>query len=210
MNADGTMARRPELLRFAKRHKLVMLSVADVIRYRLEREPLVRQVAETTSPLAGSAEFRALAYRSDVDPHTHVALIKGRPSARRPCLVRVHTACFMGDVLGAQVCDCGELLHRSLAQIAEVGEGVVVYLDKEPPSSSKLVCSRASLGSAPEDRQRDLGIGAQILRELGVGKIRLLTNSSRRITGLEGFGLSVVERLPIVGATAQVRVRRVK
>jgi 3,4-dihydroxy 2-butanone 4-phosphate synthase/GTP cyclohydrolase II len=207
MNPDGTMARRPELLRFARKHRLHLLSVADVIRYRLEREPLVRRASEAIAPLA-EGEFRAVAYRSDVDPHTHVALIRGNPNPRRPCLVRVHTACFNGDVLGARTCECGAHLHQALRQIAEAGEGVVVYLDKEPPSAGKLSCTHAAREGKAEERQRDLGVGAQILRDVGVGKLRLLTNHPRRIVGLEGFGLSVVERVPLLGS--QPRVRRVR
>jgi len=199
MNADGTMARRKELVRFAKRHNLLMLSVADVVRYRLEREPLVRRVSETAPSIEG-AQYRAVAYTSDVDAHTHVALVMGNPRPNRPTLVRVHAACFMGDVLGAQICDCGQLLRQSLRQISEAGEGVLVYLDKEPPPGGKLACTHATRTATLEDQQRELGIGAQILRDVGVGKLRLLSNSGRRISGLEGFGLHVVDRVAIAGS----------
>ena len=207
MKPDGTMARRPDLLRFAKKHRLLLLSVADIIRYRLEREPLVRRVSEAMMPLPEGV-FRSVAYSSHLDPHTHVALILGDPKPRRPCLVRVHIACFTGDVLGAATCECGALLRSALRRIASEGEGILVYLDREPASSSKLSCAHLSTGSAPSDRQRDLGIGAQILRDVGAGRLRVLTNTPRRIAGLEGFGLSVVERLPLEGTAA--RVRRVR
>jgi 3,4-dihydroxy 2-butanone 4-phosphate synthase/GTP cyclohydrolase II len=197
MNPDGSMARRPELVRFSRKHKLLMLSVADVVRYRLEREPLVQRVAEAQPALEVGADFRAIAYRSDVDAHTHVALVKGNPRPGRPTLVRVHTACFMGDVLHAQVCDCGVLLRQSLRQIAQAGEGVVVYLDKEPAPGGKLACTHATRSTNIEDHQRDLGVGAQILRDCGVGKLRLLTNSPRKLGGLEGYGLTLVERVAI-------------
>ena len=198
MNPDGTMSRRPDLLRFCKRHKLVLLSVADVVRYRLEKEPLVRRVADAPSPLAGAEGFRAIAYRSDVDSHTHVALVLGSPGpGKEATLVRVHTACFMGDVLGARVCHCGETLRHSLEQIAAAGEGVLVYLDREPKSTSKLSCTHAAEATS-EERQRDLGVGSQILRDLGIGKIKLLTNNpSRPLTGIDSFGLTISEFVAI-------------
>jgi len=207
MNADGTMARRPALVRFAKKHRLQLLSVADVVRYRLEREPLVRRVAEA-EPVIDASGFHAVAYRSDVDAHTHVALVMGAPKPSRPTLVRVHAACFMGDVLGAHVCDCGLLLRQSLRQIAEAGEGVVVYLDKEPAPGGKLSCTHATRAAKPDSQQRELGIGAQILRDLGVGKLRLMSNSPRKIAGLDGFGLHVVEQVPIHAPSAGRRTRR--
>jgi 3,4-dihydroxy 2-butanone 4-phosphate synthase/GTP cyclohydrolase II len=159
--------------------------------------------------LADAEGFRAIAYRSDVDSHTHVAMVLGRPG-KKATLVRVHTACFMGDVLGARVCKCGETLRQSLKQIAAAGEGVLVYLDREPKSTSKLSCTHEA-AATQEERQRDLGVGSQILRDLGIGKIKLLTNNpSRPLTGIDSFGLTIAEFVAIGSGAAKASAAKAK
>src|SRR5436309_2282378 len=141
MNADGTMARRPELERFAKRHKLVMLSVADLIRYRLQRDRLVRRIGSERMSHRGAGAFTAYTYQSSVDPSVHVALVKGDITGPEPVLTRVHRACLMGDALGSSVCECGQQLDQALHAIHEAGRGVIVYLRKEPSAKSALHCT---------------------------------------------------------------------
>ena len=138
MKDDGTMARRPDLLRFARKHKLTMLSVADLIRYRMERERLVRRVATEALELRGAGDFEAFAYRSDVDPLTHVALVKGDLSGPEPVLTRVHRACLVGDLFGSRACGCHAQLEESFQQIREAGRGVIVYLQKQPAPDDDL------------------------------------------------------------------------
>jgi 3,4-dihydroxy 2-butanone 4-phosphate synthase/GTP cyclohydrolase II len=208
---DGSMARLPDLKRFAKRHDLKIISVSQLIRYRTERERLVQRVATTTLPTRWG-DFSLHAYRSDIDPDEHGALVMGDITAPEPVLVRVHSQCVSGDVLGSMRCDCGEQVEMAMRQIAEEGRGVLLYMRQEgrgigfcnkikayqlqESDGLDTVEANEALGFAAD--RRDYGIGMQILVDLGLTKIRLLTNNPKKRAGLEGFGLEVVERVPIM------------
>ncbi len=209
MNEDGEMARMPELEVFARTHGLSIVSIADLIEYRLHGETLVRRVVESQLPTR-YGDFSAIAYENDVDPYTHLALIKGRLGGDKPVLVRVHSECLTGDVFGSMRCDCGNQLAGALTMIEREGRGVLLYLRQEgrgiglmnklkaynlQDDGCDTVEANKQLGFKPD--LRDYGIGAQILRDLGVRKMRLMTNNPKKIIGLEGYGLQVVERVPI-------------
>jgi 3,4-dihydroxy 2-butanone 4-phosphate synthase/GTP cyclohydrolase II len=209
MNDDGTMARVPELADYCARHELVMVTVADLIAYRRRHDKLIERVVSTHLPTA-FGEFAAVGYRSLVDDKHHVALVKGEVAGRSDVLVRVHSECLTGDVFHSLRCDCGEQLYSALAMIEGEGEGVLLYLSQEGRGIGLLNKLRAyrlqedGLDTVEANERlglpadlRDYGIGAQILADLGLSSIRILTNNPKKIKGLEGYGLSVSAQLPI-------------
>ncbi|MGZ6131861.1 MAG: 3,4-dihydroxy-2-butanone-4-phosphate synthase, partial [Myxococcaceae bacterium] len=209
MNPDGTMARRPELQRFARRHGLAMLSVADLIRYRLQNDRLVKRVAASELRRPQQGTWMAYAYQSDVDSDVHIAMVKGDIGGPVPVLTRVHRACPVGDLLGSAGCDCGSQLEQAFKAIADAGRGVLVYLHKAVRPASALACTRREAEDAGPDRDRsrlrEFGVGAQILKDLGLRRLRLLTNNPKKIVGLESYSLEVVEQIPLTRQKVQRR-----
>ncbi len=225
MKEDGQMARLADLELFSKVHGLMIVTIADIIEYRLKKDRLVHREAETTLPTKYGGEFTAIAYTNDVDFHEHLALIKGEINPDEPVLVRVHSECLTGDVFGSERCDCGEQLRGAMKMIEKEGSGVVLYMHQEGRGIGLMnkfkayelqdkgldtVEANESLGFKAD--LRDYGIGAQILLDLGIRKMRIMTNNPKKIKGLEGYGLEVVERIPIesVPHSRNLRYLRVK
>ncbi len=209
MNDDGTMARLSDLQRFAKRHKLVLVSIADLVRYRLESERLVRRVGEESLVFGRAGAFRAISYQTEGDARTHVALVKGDVRGIEPVLARVHAQCAVGDSLGSSSCGCGGQLAEALAAIGRDGRGALVYLQQEGRGGAAVLkCARVAAAEVRDDGNkstgsfRDFGIGAQILSDLGVRKLRLMTNNPKKLVGLAGYGLEVVEQVALAGEGA--------
>jgi len=211
MDEDGTMARMPSLEKFSELHNIGICTVADLVAYRTRTECFVRMAVETNIPTAFGGDFNILAFENDIDDLTHIALVKGTIDSEQPVLVRVHSECMTGDIFGSMRCDCADQLHKAMAMIEAEGTGVIIYMRQEGRGIglvNKLkayelqqnhgfdtVEANQELGF--EDDLREYGIGAQILVSLGVKKMRLLTNNPKKMVGLEGYGLSVTEQIPI-------------
>jgi 3,4-dihydroxy 2-butanone 4-phosphate synthase/GTP cyclohydrolase II len=223
MKDDGTMARMPDLQIFAEEHGLKIVTIADLIKYRLNKESLVRRIVTATIPTKYGGVFTAIAYENDVDPYHHIALVKGEIGPDDTVLVRVHSQCLTGDVFGSKRCDCEEQLHTAMAMVEKEGKGVIVYMRQEgrgiglvnklrayclQDMGKDTVEANEALGFKAD--MRDYGIGAQILADIGLHKIRLMTNNPRKIIGLEGYGIEVVERVPIETKPHQENIEYLK
>ncbi len=210
MNDDGTMARMPELEKFSEKHGIGICTIADLIKYRMLNESFVHRAAETVIPTAFAGEFKVVVYENDIDDFLHIAMIRGKIDPDKPVLVRVHSECLTGDIFRSRRCDCGEQLHKAMEMIDRADCGVFLYIRQEGRGIGLInklkayalqdqgldtVEANEELGFEPD--MRNYGIGAQILVDLGVKKMRLITNNPKKMVGLEGYGLSVVEQVPI-------------
>ena len=222
MNEDGTMSRVPELMKFAKKHDLKIITVKDLINYRLQKELLVHRMSDVHMPTSFGT-FRAIAYSNEVDRNLHIALVKGDIKPGDKVLVRVHSECLTGDVFGSRRCDCGEQLHKAMRKISQEGKGVVLYMRQEGRGiglenklksyelqDNGLDTVEANIELGFKADLRDYGIGAQMLVDLGVRDMKLITNNPKKIVGLEGYGLRVVERVPLETPPNEKNIRYLK
>jgi len=211
MDDDGTMARMPSLEEFSEEHGIGICTIAELVAYRTRNESFVHRAAETVIPTLHGGDFQMIAFENDVDSLTHIALVKGEIDPEKPVMVRVHSECMTGDIFGSMRCDCGDQLHKAMEMIAGEGTGVILYLRQEGRGIgliNKLKAYElqrckgmdtveANLSLGFKDDLRDYGIGAQMLINIGVRQMRLLTNNPKKMVGLDGYGLSVVEQIPI-------------
>ncbi len=210
MDEDGTMARMPALEKFSEKHGIGICTIADLIEYRMRTESFVHRVAETVIPTAYAGEFKAIVYENDIDNWLHIAMVKGEIEPQEPVLVRVHSECLTGDIFGSLRCDCGPQLQQAMSMIEKEGKGALLYIRQEgrgiglvnklkayalQDQGLDTVEANEELGFKPD--MRNYGIGAQILVDLGIRRMRLMTNNPKKMVGLEGYGLSIVEQIPI-------------